>query len=111
MPHWNLDGMLLNRLQLELARAVAPEQDFHPQDADRLVAIGRGIGNLARLAWDDPEFQGRLNETRMQFANQIAGVLREAYGEAGEELVDTELVVALTEALAAAHDPFYGSGR
>ena len=106
-----LDGMLLNRLQLELARAVALEQDFHPQDADRLVAIGRGIGNLARLAWDDPEFQGRLNETRVQFANQISGVLREAYGEAGEELVDTELVVALTEALAAAHDPFYGSGR
>jgi hypothetical protein len=111
MPHWNLDGMLLERLQHELARAVAPERDFHPQDADRLLAIGRGIGNLARLAWDDPEFQGRLNETRMQFANQIAGVLREAYGEAGEDLVDTELVVALTEALAAAHDPFYGSGR
>jgi hypothetical protein len=33
------------------------------------------------------------------------------YYEAGEDLVDTELVVALTEALAAAHDPFYGSGR
>jgi hypothetical protein len=47
----------------------------------------------------------------MQFANQIAGVLREAYDEAGEDPVDTELVVALTEALAAAHDPFYGSGR
>jgi hypothetical protein len=31
MPHWNLDGMLLNRLQLELARAVAPERDFHPR--------------------------------------------------------------------------------
>jgi hypothetical protein len=111
MPHWDMDGMLINRLQLELARAVAPERDFHPQDADRLVAIGRGIGNLARLAWDDPEFQVRLNETRMQFANQIAGVLREAYGEAGEELVDTELVVKLTEALAAAHDPYYGLGR
>jgi hypothetical protein len=47
----------------------------------------------------------------MQFANQIGGVLREAYGEAGEELVDTELVVALTEALAAAHDPRYPAGH
>jgi hypothetical protein len=42
---------------------------------------------------------------------KFAGVLREAYGEAGEDLVDPELVVALAEALAAAHDPFYGSGR
>ena len=94
--------MLLNRLQLELANAVAPQRDFHPQDTDRLVAIGRAIGNLARLAWDDPDFQVRLNDTRMQLANQIGGVLTEAYEEAGEEQVDPELVVTLTEALAAA---------
>jgi hypothetical protein len=106
MPHWDLDGMVLNRLQLELDRAVAPERDFHPQDAGRLVAIGRAIGNLSRLAWDDPEFQVRLNETRMQFTNQVTGVLMEAYGEAGQDLVDPELVAALTEALAsAAGDP------
>ena len=74
--------------------------------AVRLVAIGRAIGNLSRLAWDDPEFQVRLNETRMQFTNQVTGVLMEAYGEAGQDLVDPELVAALTEALAsAAGDP------
>ena len=83
MPHWDLDGMVLDRLQLELARAVAPEQEFHPQDAGRLVAIGRAIGNLARLAWDDPDFQVRLNETRLQFTNQVTGVLMEANEEAG----------------------------
>jgi hypothetical protein len=106
MPHWDLDGMVLNRLQLELDRAVAPERDFHPQDAGRLVAIGRAIGNLSRLAWDDPEFQMRLNETRMQFTNQVTGVFMEARGEAGEELVDPELIAALTEALAlASGDP------
>ena len=48
----------------------------------------------------------RLNETRMQLTNQVTGVLMEAYGEAGDELVDPELVAALTEALAqAAGDP------
>ena len=48
----------------------------------------------------------RLNETRMQFTNQVTGVLMEAYGEAGQDLVDPELVAALTEALAsAAGDP------
>ena len=102
MPHWNLDGRLLNRLQLELARALAPERDYHPQDADRLVAIGRAIGNLTRLAWDDPDFQVRLNETRMQLANQVGGVLAEAYEEAGDEQVDPGLIFTLTEALAAA---------
>ena len=106
MPHWDLDGMVLERLQLELARAVAPERDFHPQDAGRLVAIGRAIGNLARLTWDDPEFQVRLNETRMQFTDRVTGVLMEAYGESGDGPVDPELVAALTEALAlAAADP------
>jgi hypothetical protein len=106
MPHWDLDGMVLDRLQLELARAVAPEQEFHPQDAGRLVAIGRAIGNLARLAWDDPDFQVRLNETRLQFTNQVTGVLMEANEEAGQEPVDPELVAALTEALAlASGDP------
>jgi hypothetical protein len=107
MPHWDLDGGMLDRLQLDLARAVDPERDFHPQDARRLVAIGRAIGNLARLAWDDPEYQVRLNETRMQFTSQVTGVLLEARGEAGEErLVDPELLAALTEALIlAAGDP------
>jgi hypothetical protein len=107
MPHWDLDGGMLDRLQLELARAVDPERDFHPQDARRLVAIGRAIGNLARLAWDDPEYQVRLNETRMQFTSQVTAVLLEARGEAGEErLVDPELLAALTEALIlAAGDP------
>jgi Double zinc ribbon len=53
-----------------------------------------------------PEFQVRLNETRMQFTNQVTGVLMEAYGEAGQDLVDPELVAALAEALAsAAGDP------
>jgi len=65
-------------------------------------AIGRAIGTLAHLALDDPDFQVRLNETRMQFANQIAGVLTEAYEEAGDEPINTELVITLTEALAAA---------
>ena len=53
------------------SRAGLPPPGRRPPGGDRA-----GIGNLARLAWDDPEFQGRLNETRMQFANQISGVLR-----------------------------------
>jgi class 3 adenylate cyclase len=64
-----------------------------------------GAGQVL-LAWDDPEFQMRLNETRMQFINQVTGVFMEARGEAGEELVDPELIAALTEALAlASGDP------
>ena len=107
MPHWDMDAGMLDRIQLELDRAVAPEQEFHPQDARRLVAIGRAIGNLARLAWDDPEFQVRLNETRMRFTSQVTGVLLESRGEAGQERpVDPELLATLTEALVlAAGDP------
>ena len=110
MLHWNLDGMLLNRLQLELARAVAPEQDFHPQDADRLVAIGRGSATWP--AWPGTTPSSRAGSTRPACSSPTrspacSGGLRRG----GEELVDTELVVALTEALAAAHNPFYGSGR
>ena len=86
MPHWNLDGMLLNRLRLELARAVAPEQDFHPQDADRLVAIGRGSATWPAWPGTTPSSRAGSTRPRMQFANQISGVL-EAYGEAGEGLV------------------------
>ena len=74
-----------------------------PQVGDSsAAALGRAIGNLARLTWDDPEFQVRLNETRMQFTNQVTGVLMEAYGESGDGPVDPELVAALTEALALA---------
>jgi hypothetical protein len=76
------------------------------KDVDRLVTIGRAIGNLGRLAWDDPDFQVRLNDTRMAFTNQVAGVLAEVYAESDEELVDPELIAALTEALAlASGDP------
>jgi hypothetical protein len=102
MPHWNLGRNVLDSMAYELAKAVAPERSYRPQDAQRLVAIGRAIANLARLTWDEPEFQTGLNDTRLQLANQVTAVFAEADRESGAEPVDPELLAALTDALALA---------
>ena len=105
------DGRLLNRLQLNASPAVAPERRLPRRRTP--TAWSRSGGPSAtwrRLAWDDPEFQVRLNDSphaaREPDRGRCSG---RPTSEAGDELVDPELVLTLTEALAAAVDPRYGT--
>ena len=69
MPHWGLqmDGpnKLLN------AAATALRGAFNAGDADRLLALGRTLGLLSRLAFDDPEFLLRLKDSQHALENAV----------------------------------------
>lgn len=98
MPHWNLDGKLLEELRMELDGAC--RATFGPEDAQQLVSIGRAIALLGTLAWDDFDFQNRLEGTRNLLHGCVGRVLAEAKGSAEERRqVDPEVILALTEAL------------
>jgi hypothetical protein len=89
--------------QLLVAISAALEDDFHPGDADRLVALGL----LGRLGFDEPEFLGAVQASRDVLASRVEAALAEARQEAGDDPVDPKLLLALTEALAATFDPGY----
>jgi hypothetical protein len=109
MPHWGLQMDVPDRLRAAIARAL--DGDFHPGDADQLLALGRALGLLARLGFDDPDFLGRVQSSRDALALRVGDVLREAASEArDDEAVDPEVLLTLTEALAAAFDP-HDAGR
>ena len=98
MPHWNLDGKLLEEFRMELDGAL--RATFGPEDAQQLVTIGRAIAQLGALAWDDYEFQGRLEGTRNLLHGAVGRVLAEAKGsEETRRQVDPEVILALTAAL------------
>jgi hypothetical protein len=109
MPHWGLRIDLPNRLLFAIAGAL--DDDFHAGDAGRLLALGRALGLLGRLAFDEPDFLLQVQASRETLANRVGDVLAEALREAGDDPADPELLLALTEALAAAHDPWDGRGR
>jgi hypothetical protein len=58
MPHWGLQLDVPDRLRAAIAKAL--DGDFHPGDADQLLALGL----LARLGFDDPDFLGRVQSSR-----------------------------------------------
>ena len=107
MPHWGLqmDGpnKLLNAVATTLRGA------FHAGDADRLLALGRTLGLLRRLAFDEPEFLLRLQDSQHALENAVGQVLADAQSDAGDEQVDPEVLLTLTQALAAAVDPRYAT--
>jgi hypothetical protein len=109
MPHWGLTRDLPDRLLYSAAGAL--DAPFHPGDADRLLALGRSLGLLARLGFDDPDFLTRVQSSRDALANRVGDVLREAASEAGDDPVDPDLLLTLTKALAAAFDPHQGAGH
>jgi hypothetical protein len=71
------------------------------------VALGRTLGLLGRLGFDEPEFLGAVQASRDVLASRVEAVLAEARQEAGDDPVDPRLLLALTEALAAIFDPGY----
>jgi AcrR family transcriptional regulator len=93
--------------QLLVAISAALEDNLHPGDADRLVALGRALGLLGRLGFDEPEFLCAVQASRDVLASRVEAVLAEARQEAGDDPVDPRLLLALTEALAATFDPGY----
>jgi hypothetical protein len=105
MPHWGLKMGLPDQLLVAISAAL--EDDFHPGDADRLLALGRALGLLGRLGFDEPEFLGAVQASRDVLASRVEAVLAEARQEAGDDPVDPRLLLALTEALAATFDPGY----
>jgi hypothetical protein len=105
MPHWGLKMDLPDQLLVAISAAL--EDDFHPADADRLVALGRALGLLGRLGFDEPEFLGAVQASRDVLASRVEAALAEARQEAGDDPVDPKLLLALTEALAATFDPGY----
>ena len=110
MPHWGLQMDLPDRLHTAIARAL--DADFHPGDADQLLALGRALGLLARLGFDEPDFLTRVQSSRDTLALRVGDVLREAASEArDDDAVDPEVLLTLTQALAAAFDPHHGTGR
>jgi hypothetical protein len=100
MPHWGLAGSLLNELLSDLDRGLQAE--FHARDARRLVMFGRALGHLSRVGWDDPQFQVSLQGSRDTLASQVKYVRDEAARAAGDKPPAPELLLSLTEALAAA---------
>ena len=108
MPHWGFRRQQRARRgladQLLHAIAKALEADFHPRDASRLLALGRALGLLGRITSEDVEFQARAQDSRDALADRVASVLAEATGEAGDHPLDPELLLTLTEALAAGFD-------
>jgi hypothetical protein len=101
MPHWGLKMELPDQLLVAISAAL--EDHFHPGDADRLLALGL----LGRLGFDEPDFLGAVQASRDVLASRVEAVLAEARQEAGDDPVDPELLLALTEALAATFDPGY----
>jgi hypothetical protein len=93
--------------QLLVAISAALEDSFHPGDADKLLALGRALGLLGRLGFDEPDFLGAVQASRDVLASRVEAVLAEARQEAGEDPVDPQLLLTLTEALAATFDPGY----
>jgi hypothetical protein len=65
------------------------------------VAPGRALGLLGRLGFDEPDFLGAVQASRVE-----AGAGRGPPG-GRRRPVDPELPLALTEALAATFDPGY----
>jgi hypothetical protein len=108
MPHWGLQMDGPNKLLNAVATALRGA--FHAGDADRLLAIGRTLGLLRRLAFDEPEFLLRLQESQHALENAVGQVLADAQSDAGDELVDPEVLLTLTKALAAAFDLHDGTG-
>jgi hypothetical protein len=45
MPHWGLQLDLPDRLHTAIAKAL--DADFHPDDADQLLALGRALGRCS----------------------------------------------------------------
>ena len=105
MPHWGLKMDLPDQLLAAISAAL--EKDFHPGDADRLLALGRALGLLGRIGFDEPHFLTAVQASRDTLASRVESLLGEARREAGDDPVDPELLLALTEALAAAFDPGY----
>ena len=108
MPHWGFRRQQRARRelpdQLLYAIAKALEADFHPRDAGRLLALARALGLLGRVTSEDLDFQARAQDSRDALADRVASVLAEATEEAGDHPLYPELLVTLTEALAAAFD-------
>ena len=109
MPHWGLQMDGPNKLLNAVATALRGE--FHAGDADRLLALGRTLGLLRRLAFDEPEFLLRLQDSQHALENAVGQVLVDAQSDAGDDQVEPEVLLTVTEALAAAFDPGYGTGR
>jgi hypothetical protein len=107
MPHWGLQMDGPNKLLNAVATALRGA--FDAGDADRLLAIGRTLGLLRRLAFDEPEFLLRLQDSQHALENAVGQVLADAQSDAGDELIDPEVLLTLTQALAAAVDPRYGT--
>jgi hypothetical protein len=105
MPHWGLKMDLPDQLLSAISAAL--EKDFHPGDADRLLALGRALGLLGRIGFDEPDFLAAVQAGRDTLASRVESVLGEARREAGDDPVDPKLLLALTEALAATFDPGY----
>jgi tetratricopeptide (TPR) repeat protein len=66
--------------------------------------LRRGYRTLER---DEPDFLGAVQASRDVLASQVEEVLAEARQEAGDDPVDPQLLLTLTEALAATFDPGY----
>ena len=107
MPHWGLQMDGPNKLLNAVATALRGK--FYAGDADRLLAIGRTLGLLRRLAFDEPEFLLRLQDSQHALENAVGQVLADAQSDAGDDQVDPEVLLTLTQALAAAVDPRYGT--
>jgi hypothetical protein len=74
--------------QLLVAISAALEDSFHPGDADKLLALGRALGLLGRLGFDEPDFLGAVQVSRDVLASRVEAVLAEARQEAGDDPVD-----------------------
>jgi ATP/maltotriose-dependent transcriptional regulator MalT len=66
--------------------------------------LRRGYRTLER---DEPDFLGAVQASRDVLASRVEAVLAEARQEAGDDPVDPQLLLTLTEALAATFDPGY----
>jgi hypothetical protein len=69
MPHWGLQMDGPNRLLNAVATALRGA--FDAGDADRLLAFGRTLGLLRRLAFDEPEFLLRLQDSQHALENAV----------------------------------------
>jgi hypothetical protein len=71
------------------------------------TGVNTGEILLGRLGFDEPDFLGAVQASRDLLASRVEAVLAEARQDAGDDPVDPQLLLTLTEALAAAFDPGY----
>jgi class 3 adenylate cyclase len=81
-----------------------------------VTVVSSDLSGSAALAERlDPEslsqVLARYYEALGDLANRVEDVLREAAAEAGDDPVDPELLLTLTQVVAAAFDPYYGGGH